>query len=81
LKINTYQVVPMTSKVGIIEWVENTKPIREIIEEEIANTENKPKSGVNILKLPAAVLHDSWVKSFGSKLSKSKKEKKLLKKY
>lgn len=36
LAIKTYQVVPMTTKVGIIEWIENTKPLKEIIEEQLA---------------------------------------------
>jgi hypothetical protein len=30
--------------------------------------EKKKKSEVNILKLPAAGLHDAWIKSFGNKI-------------
>lgn len=39
LKIATYKVIPMTSRVGILEWVLNTKTLKEVVEEEIAKDE------------------------------------------
>jgi len=39
LSLATYLVIPMTKKLGILEWVPNTKPLREIMEEELIKTE------------------------------------------
>ncbi|PRP75851.1 DNA-dependent protein kinase subunit [Planoprotostelium fungivorum] len=68
LSMKTYSVVPMTSKVGIIEWIENTKPLKEIMEEQLAKDTGKPKADTSILKTSAAAQQDAWVKSFGSKV-------------
>jgi len=54
LGIKTFQVVPMTTKVGAIEWIENTQPLREIIEEEISKKFGHDKKDSSILKIPAA---------------------------
>lgn len=54
LALKTYEVVPMTNKVGIIQWLNNTQPIKELVEEQIAKDENKPTREVSILKGPAA---------------------------
>lgn len=35
VNIVTYKVVPMASNIGIIEWVDDTKPLRACIEEEV----------------------------------------------
>eukprot|EP01087_Luapelamoeba_hula_P000112 TRINITY_DN10064_c0_g1_i1.p1 TRINITY_DN10064_c0_g1~~TRINITY_DN10064_c0_g1_i1.p1 ORF type:complete len:1634 (-),score=246.38 TRINITY_DN10064_c0_g1_i1:51-4931(-) len=64
LAIKTYQVVPMTPKVGIIEWLENTRPLKEIIEEEIARDSKKKASEVLITRMPAAVAHEHWLQGF-----------------
>jgi hypothetical protein len=53
----------------MIQWIENTRPLKEIIEEEIAKEENKrPGDSVSILKLPAAIMQDEWLKSFAKKI-------------
>eukprot|EP01119_Soliformovum_irregulare_P013151 TRINITY_DN3471_c1_g1_i1.p1 TRINITY_DN3471_c1_g1~~TRINITY_DN3471_c1_g1_i1.p1 ORF type:complete len:703 (-),score=223.51 TRINITY_DN3471_c1_g1_i1:67-2175(-) len=67
LSIKTYQVIPMTTKVGMIEWINNTKPLKEIIEEELAKHEGKKKDDVNILKTTGATLHDGWIKSYANR--------------
>jgi DNA-dependent protein kinase catalytic subunit len=36
LKARTYAVIPMSSKVGLLEWVSNTAPLKSIIVEEMA---------------------------------------------
>jgi DNA-dependent protein kinase catalytic subunit len=36
LRARTYAVIPMTSKIGILEWVHNTVPLQAIISEEMA---------------------------------------------
>ena len=35
LQARTYAVIPMTSRVGLLEWVNDTKPLRTIITEEM----------------------------------------------
>jgi DNA-dependent protein kinase catalytic subunit len=39
LRARTFTVVPMTSKVGILEWVPNTTPIKAIIQEQLGKDE------------------------------------------
>jgi hypothetical protein len=36
LSARTYTVIPMTSKVGILEWVKNTVPLKAVVAEEMA---------------------------------------------
>lgn len=31
LRLKTYQVIPMTPRVGMIEWIQNTKPLKELL--------------------------------------------------
>ena len=69
LFIPTYRVIPMTRKVGMIEWINNTKPIKALIEEEISKEENAT-SDVSIQRIPAAKKHDQWLKSFSSSTAK-----------
>ena len=35
LRARTYAVIPMTSKVGLLEWVSDTKPLKSIVTEEM----------------------------------------------
>ncbi|KAF9918927.1 hypothetical protein BX616_004199 [Lobosporangium transversale] len=37
--IGTYKVIPMSSSLGVLEWVDNTKPLRHCIEGEIPHKE------------------------------------------
>lgn len=67
LAIKTYQVVPMTGKVGMIEWLNDTRPLKEIVEEELARDERKRKDEVSILRIPAAQAHNQWIQSYASK--------------
>ncbi|KAG0369575.1 hypothetical protein BGZ54_009551 [Gamsiella multidivaricata] len=39
ISIGTYKVIPMSGSLGILEWVDNTKPLRHCIEGEIAHKE------------------------------------------
>ncbi|KAK5584232.1 hypothetical protein RB653_005840 [Dictyostelium firmibasis] len=68
LNITTYQVVPMTSKVGIIEWLNDTKPLREILEEQLAHQMKIPRSTVSISKLESTKYHNDWINSFSKYL-------------
>uniref|UniRef100_A0A6B2L2W0 non-specific serine/threonine protein kinase n=1 Tax=Arcella intermedia TaxID=1963864 RepID=A0A6B2L2W0_9EUKA len=64
LAIHTYKVIPMTNRVGIIEWVENTKPLKAIMEEEYSKAEG---SHVDILSCKAAIIHRDWLKNYAKK--------------
>lgn len=61
LHLHTYQVIPMTNRVGIIEWLENTKPVKAIVEEELQQQDGSEQS---ILKVKAAQMHDNWIKNY-----------------
>lgn len=36
ISVATYKVVPMSGSLGILEWVDNTKPLRHCIEGEVS---------------------------------------------
>jgi phosphatidylinositol kinase/protein kinase (PI-3 family) len=57
----------MTGKVGMIEWLENTRPLKEIIEEEIARDSKKKVAECSIMKIPAAATHNQWLQGYASK--------------
>ncbi|KAM9308363.1 DNA-dependent protein kinase catalytic subunit [Gastrophryne carolinensis] len=44
LQIKTYQVIPMTTRIGMIEWLENTCTLKDIILGAMAEDERKSKS-------------------------------------
>ena len=62
LSLLTYQVVPMTSQVGLIEWIDNTKPLKGLIEDELAKA--SPKGKASIQNIPAASKREQWLRSF-----------------
>lgn len=39
IRIGTYKVIPMSGSLGILEWVDNTKPLRHCIEGELKHKE------------------------------------------
>ena len=70
LSITTYQVVPMTSKVGMLEWLQNTKPIKAIIEEEIAK-KSSHSGNHSILSIEAAKIHEQWLTTHSSRAART----------
>jgi DNA-dependent protein kinase catalytic subunit len=66
LAITTYQVVPMTSKVGMLEWLQNTKPIKAIIEEEMAK-HSRTGAHASILSIEAAKIHETWLNAHSAR--------------
>eukprot|EP01122_Echinamoeba_exundans_P009334 TRINITY_DN3272_c0_g4_i1.p1 TRINITY_DN3272_c0_g4~~TRINITY_DN3272_c0_g4_i1.p1 ORF type:complete len:1129 (-),score=263.25 TRINITY_DN3272_c0_g4_i1:1424-4744(-) len=56
MNIHTYQVVPMTSRVGMIEWVNGTKPLKSILEDSVK------KVGGDALRRDAEQIHDAFIK-------------------
>ncbi|XP_028413162.1 DNA-dependent protein kinase catalytic subunit-like [Dendronephthya gigantea] len=41
LSLKTYKVIPMTSRIGVIEWLENTTVLKEFIRNGLSETENE----------------------------------------
>eukprot|EP01133_Synstelium_polycarpum_P005723 gene5723-6618_t len=64
LRVTTYQVVPMTGKVGIIEWLNDTKPLKEILEEQMAVHQKVERSAVSLSRMDASKIHADWIGSF-----------------
>ncbi|XP_056017774.1 DNA-dependent protein kinase catalytic subunit-like isoform X2 [Ostrea edulis] len=57
LKIKTYQVIPMTPRVGFIEWMNNTIPLKEFLYSNLTEQETKfihSKQG-------PVHLHSNWI--------------------
>ncbi|CAF3492200.1 unnamed protein product [Rotaria sp. Silwood2] len=39
IAVRTYKVIPMSSKLGMIEWLDNTRPLKDLIEESYNDSE------------------------------------------
>jgi DNA-dependent protein kinase catalytic subunit len=59
LSLKTYNVIPMTPRVGMIEWVQNTKPLKDFVQSALDDNEMK-----NYTK-PSAMQTD-WLKKYTS---------------
>jgi len=64
LTLRTYQVIPMTGQVGMIEWIDNTKPLKGLIEDELSRESGK---GEQISRIPAANRRTKWLGSFSKR--------------
>lgn len=63
LSTKTYKVIPMTTKIGLVEWLDNTTTLKSIVEEEM-NGQNKKK--VNLLQsVPGQQYENYWSKQKG----------------
>lgn len=60
MSIHTYQVVPMTSRVGMIEWVNGTKPLKSILEESLKLVGDQCKKA-------AETIHDDFIAAHAPK--------------
>eukprot|EP00731_Ephydatia_muelleri_P028749 Em0020g393a len=67
LSLKTYSVIPMTHRVGLIGWVENTIPLKDFLKN--ALTESEEKHYMN-----GANWHEEWLKKFNSDRTKAYKE-------
>ena len=71
LRARTYAVIPMSSKIGILEWVSNTVPIQAIISEEMAkdaefcaknpSLKGNTAQSIELSKLEAFKSRAAWV--------------------
>ncbi|XP_024136141.1 DNA-dependent protein kinase catalytic subunit isoform X1 [Oryzias melastigma] len=60
LQLHTYQVIPLTTRVGLIEWMENTCVLKDFIKNTMTKEEQKTKDK------PLEV-YNSWLSTFKSK--------------
>eukprot|EP01105_Mastigella_eilhardi_P003802 TRINITY_DN1496_c0_g1_i7.p1 TRINITY_DN1496_c0_g1~~TRINITY_DN1496_c0_g1_i7.p1 ORF type:complete len:3703 (-),score=882.72 TRINITY_DN1496_c0_g1_i7:1157-12265(-) len=67
LHLGTYKVVPMTRRVGIIEWVTNTSPLKEVLEEQWSNATGSPMKIGRESGDPAAVMYLHWIAEWGKR--------------
>ncbi|XP_065898419.1 DNA-dependent protein kinase catalytic subunit-like isoform X2 [Dysidea avara] len=58
LSLKTYQVIPMTPRLGVIEWVNNTKPLKDFLVNAMTAAELKSYSN-------APKLQNEWLKKYG----------------
>lgn len=57
LNIKTFKVVPVSNRLGIFEWVDNTEPLKALISKEHKNLEN----GADIHESRAYRLRETWL--------------------
>ncbi|XP_048248370.1 DNA-dependent protein kinase catalytic subunit-like [Haliotis rufescens] len=60
LKLKTYQVIPMTPRVGLIEWMNNTCPLKDFLLDALTDEEKK---FINSDQGPSKV-HQRWTGKF-----------------
>ncbi|KAF9439193.1 hypothetical protein BGZ76_009365 [Entomortierella beljakovae] len=58
ISIGTYKVIPMSGSLGILEWVDNTKPLRHCIEGEVLHKETFRKTQEQYTKFVASFKGD-----------------------
>ncbi|XP_022778667.1 DNA-dependent protein kinase catalytic subunit-like isoform X5 [Stylophora pistillata] len=60
LRLRTYQVIPMTPRVGLIEWMNNTKPLKGVLNSAMTKAENDHYIGPN----GAGACYRNWIDKF-----------------
>ncbi|CAN9506484.1 unnamed protein product [Ophioblennius macclurei] len=60
LQLRTYQVIPINTRIGLIEWMENTCTLKEFVYDSMSD-EEKPKAG------RLNEVYNQWLSKFGSK--------------
>lgn len=75
LRVKTYGVIPMTSQVGLIEWVQNTEPLKNIYEAELMRRRAQEISGrgrgrakpkpIDVMRMPASAHRQKWLSKVG----------------
>ncbi|CAL8293471.1 unnamed protein product [Lota lota] len=67
LQLRTYQVIPITSRIGLIEWMENTCTLKELLSNSKSPAESRMdmrSTTVLFLEIPPFEMYDSWITSF-----------------
>lgn len=60
LRLRTYNVIPMTPRVGLIEWMQNTKPIKDVLKDTMTKAEMDSYYG----KDGPSERHCKWIEKF-----------------
>ncbi|NP_989989.4 DNA-dependent protein kinase catalytic subunit [Gallus gallus] len=63
MQLKTYQVIPMTTRLGLIKWLENTCTLKEFLRNSMTEEED---ANYNSLKGPRAAYSD-WLSKMGGK--------------
>ncbi|XP_017763674.1 PREDICTED: DNA-dependent protein kinase catalytic subunit-like [Eufriesea mexicana] len=56
LSINTYQVIPLSKTVGLIQWIDNTRSLKELIHFTLSNQEIKQYNSIS-------KIYNEWIKN------------------
>ncbi|XP_067044037.1 DNA-dependent protein kinase catalytic subunit-like [Acropora muricata] len=69
LRLRTYQVIPMTPRVGLIEWIQNTKPFKDVLQDAMTQTERDNYRGND----GPRKRHAKWIQKFKGDIANPKK--------
>ncbi|KAL0481755.1 hypothetical protein AKO1_012371 [Acrasis kona] len=70
LLLKRYKVIPMSKQVGLIEWVDNTVPLKAIVEEQFSI---KEKTKIEVMRHKSVQLYQQHVQSTMATLPRDKK--------
>jgi len=76
LKLKTFEVIPMSRSLGLLEWLENTSPLKELLEKELKSLEGDEIDMKSQNK--AFIMRMSWISGFNTKASAQENHKRLL---
>eukprot|EP01155_Anaeramoeba_flamelloides_P010613 Anaeramoba_flamelloidesa325894_113.p1 GENE.a325894_113~~a325894_113.p1 ORF type:complete len:915 (+),score=279.52 a325894_113:361-3105(+) len=80
LSIKSYKVIPFTTKVGIIEWLQNTKPFKNVLTDVLKKFSNNDESH-HLLFTNCHTKYMEWLNKFQTFGKKSSLMNKYLKMY
>ncbi|OQR98763.1 DNA-dependent protein kinase catalytic subunit [Thraustotheca clavata] len=66
LSIRTYKVIPMTATIGLVEWLDNTKTLKSIVEDEMQSP--SAKKSFQLLSSPSGEQYEAFWSKQKSKL-------------
>jgi phosphatidylinositol kinase/protein kinase (PI-3 family) len=57
LNLKTFEIVPINNRLGSLEWIDDTEPLKQIINREHARVENN----LDIRNAPALLAIQNWL--------------------
>lgn len=76
LRLKTFEIIPMSKSLGLLEWLENTSPLKELLEKELKSLEGDSSDLKSQNK--AFLMRMTWIASFNPKASAQENSKRLL---
>uniref|UniRef100_A0A3Q3GYS0 DNA-dependent protein kinase catalytic subunit n=1 Tax=Labrus bergylta TaxID=56723 RepID=A0A3Q3GYS0_9LABR len=70
LTLRTYQVIPISTRIGLIEWMENTCTLKEFLYNTLTKEEEKRTEGYSIHREWSVENYKKWLSSFHPKAPK-----------